>query len=50
MELVFDHFSDNLKEIADKQGELKIGRKVDFFLWMILLASVDENVSKIPTL
>lgn len=31
MELVFDHFSDNLKEIADKQGELKIGRKVDFF-------------------
>lgn len=32
MELVFEGFSDNLKEIADKQGELKIGRKVHFFM------------------
>lgn len=32
MELVFEDFSDNLKEIADKQRELKIGRKVHFFI------------------
>lgn len=32
MGLVFEGFSDNLKEIADKQGELKIGRTVHFFM------------------
>lgn len=27
LELTFEGFSDDLKEIVDKQGELKVGRK-----------------------
>lgn len=57
MELDFEFFSDELKEIGDKQGDLELGKKSSLnvrYNWhmMVLGKKIGQhyNVSEVPTM